>query len=328
MSALTTALAKVEGEHAAALHWFREHSGTTVSWSAMDDQADSGVRLAARAKGIYKPHYTDYALSVRQTLDSPYADKEVIRRSDGSWVYSYYQENPNPAERDQEATNRGLVRCMNDGVPVGVLSQVRPKPGVEYEVLGLATVSEWSNGYFILEGFSSEGERGSGKKEPDAAYDRAKAATSPSSVEDFNPFEQLDAREKQIALIIRRRGQAKFRSALIAAYRGQCVVTGCDAVDALEAAHISPYQGAQTNHVQNGLLLRADLHSLFDLGMLAVEPETKKVVLANALAETSYADLAGRSIAEPHDPGSAPSREALAQHFNWTGIKLPGSHGR
>ena len=187
MSALTTALAKVEGEHAATLHWFREHSGTTVSWSIMDDQADSGVRLAARAKGIYKPRYTDYALSVRQTLDSLYADKEVVRRSDGSWVYPYYQENPNPAERDQEATNRGLVKCMNDGVPVGVLLQVKPRPGVEYEVLGLAAVTDWTSGYFILEGFSADGERGGDRQEPDAAFDRAKAATSQTSVEQFDP---------------------------------------------------------------------------------------------------------------------------------------------
>jgi putative restriction endonuclease len=82
-SALTTALAKVEGEHAAALHWFREHASTTVSWATMDDEADRGARLAACAKGIYKPRYTDYALSVRQTLDSPYADKEVIGRKLG-----------------------------------------------------------------------------------------------------------------------------------------------------------------------------------------------------------------------------------------------------
>jgi putative restriction endonuclease len=139
-------------------------------------------------------------------------------------------------------------------------------------------------------------------------------------VEEFDPFDRFDARERQIAQVIRRRGQSKFRSALIAAYRGQCAITGCNAVDALEAAHISAYLGNQSDHVQNGLLLRADLHSLFDLGMLAIEPETMKVMLADGLAETSYADLAGRSIAGPHDPGSAPSREALEQHFKWTGI--------
>jgi hypothetical protein len=64
----------------------------------------------------------------------------------------------------------------------------------------------------------------------------------------------------------------------------------------------------------------SDLHSLFDLGMLAIDPETRKVVLADSLAGTSYADLEGRSIAVPHDPASSPSQEALAQHFNWTGI--------
>ena len=46
------------------------------------------------AKGIYKPHYMEYALSVRQTLKSHYADKAVQRRPDSSWVYPYFQENP------------------------------------------------------------------------------------------------------------------------------------------------------------------------------------------------------------------------------------------
>jgi hypothetical protein len=147
---------------------------------------------------------------------------------------------------------------MTDGVPIGVLRQVKPRPGVEDEVLGLAAVKEWTNGYFILEGFSPEGEQGRGHDELDAAYDRAKAATSPFSEQEFDPFDRFDARERQIAQVIGRRGQSKFRSVLIAAYRGQCVVTGCDAVDALEAAHISAYLGKQSNHVQNGLLLRED----------------------------------------------------------------------
>jgi putative restriction endonuclease len=197
MSALTTALSKVEGRHAAALNWFREHAGLTVPWSTMDDEAEKGVRLAARAKGIYKPSYTHYALSVRQTIDSSYINKDVIRRSDWSWVFPHHQENPSPAERDHEATNRGLMKCLNDGVPIGVLLQVKSKSGVEYEVLGLATVSEWTNnGYFILEGFSSEGERGSGNDVSDAAYDRAKAAVS--SIVEFDPSDQFDTRENRL----------------------------------------------------------------------------------------------------------------------------------
>ena len=158
MSDLSDALDKIHGEHRQALDWFVSNTGKVISWSAIKAQTDNGFRLVNQAKGIYKPHYTDYALSVRQTLDGPYADKEVERRPDGSWVYPYFQENPDPSQRDREATNRGLMRCMGAGVPVGVLIQFKPSPGVEYLVLGLASVSEWQDGYFILEGYSDEGE--------------------------------------------------------------------------------------------------------------------------------------------------------------------------
>jgi hypothetical protein len=55
----------------------------------MQANANNGARLVNQAKGIYEPHYTPYALSVRQTSESPYADKEVQRRPDGSWVYRW-----------------------------------------------------------------------------------------------------------------------------------------------------------------------------------------------------------------------------------------------
>jgi HNH endonuclease len=65
---------------------------------------------------------------------------------------------------------------------------------------------------------------------------------------------------------------AKFRKKLIAAYRGRCAVTDCDAYDALEAAHILPYRGPAFDHVTNGLLRRADIHTLFDLNLIGIEP--------------------------------------------------------
>jgi hypothetical protein len=69
ISDLEAALAKVEGEHLLALQWFQRQAGKIVSWAEITDHADSGARLVTQAKGIYKPHYTDFALSVRQTLD-------------------------------------------------------------------------------------------------------------------------------------------------------------------------------------------------------------------------------------------------------------------
>jgi hypothetical protein len=286
-----------------------------MSWSTIKAQVDNGFRLVNQAKGIYKPHYTEYALTVRQTLDGPYADKDIERRSDGSWVYPYFQENADPTKRDGEATNRGLMKCMSDGVPVGVLMQTKPKPGVEYLVLGLASVTEWQAGYFILVGFSDKGEF---NFRPDAAHDRAKASTIATT--DFEVDRIEDARERQIAEIIRRKGQAKFRTALISAYEGRCAVTGCDALDALEAAHIFPYRGQYTNHPRNGLLLRADLHSLFDLGLLAIDPTTMTVVLSQRLLDSDYRNLAGLPIAKPSDGALAPSPEALHKHLQWSGL--------
>ena len=139
-------------------------------------------------------------------------------------------------------------------------------------------------------------------------------------MEDFDPSAVSDHREKQIAAVVRRRGQGKFRSALIDIYNGECVITGCNAPEALEAAHISPYLGDETNHPQNGLLLRADIHSLFDLGLIAIDPATMTVVIAEHLKEGSYAELSGIRIATPSDPTLTASVEALKQLHTWTGI--------
>jgi len=69
-----------------------------------------------------------------------------------------------------------------------------------------------------------------------------------------------------------RRGQQHFRDALRKRYGDRCLVTGCEVLAVLEAAHIKPYRGEDDNHPGNGLLLRADIHTLFDLDLLGVEP--------------------------------------------------------
>jgi hypothetical protein len=115
--------------------------------------------------------------------------------------------------------------------------------------------------------------------------------------------------------VVRRRGQPEFRSRLIAAYGGRCAVTGCDAVAAVEAAHIDPYSGPASQHVANGLLLRADLHTLFDLDLIGIDPDTLTVALAPAVRDTAYADLHGVSLRRPADPAGGPDRDALARRW-------------
>jgi hypothetical protein len=308
---------QLDERHREALEWFDRHRGLRVPWAEIKAHADEGARLVNQAKGIYKPKYTDYALSVRTLQEGPYPDKEVEYRADGSWVCQYFQENPDPAKVEREATNRGLLKCMRDGVPVGFLIKRKPKPGVVYEVLGLGFIVDWSNGYFTIEGTAHDG---TVHRSADATRARASRGSVVSAEEDFVPGNDADMREKVIATVAVRRGQAAFRVALLEAYDCRCCVTGCDLKDALEAAHITPYLGVHTNHVQNGLLLRADIHTLFDLGLLAVDGNRRLVLAPALLSSQAYGALQGRELRSPHNPRLAPDPAALEKHRQWAGL--------
>lgn len=131
----------------------------------------------------------------------------------------------------------------------------------------------------------------------------------------FDPDSVTDERERSLRAIRIRRGQAGFRAALMAAYGGRCAITGCAVVDVLEAAHIYPYSGKLTNHVSNGLLLRADLHTLYDCGLIAIEPNTRQVVVAKALHGSSYAKIAGRTLRTCAVEAHGPSKRNLERRY-------------
>lgn len=135
--------------HLLALRWFAGHTGSLEPWP---DPLPDGTLLATKAKGIYKPSWSRYALSVRQTLESRYADRPLEIRGDDGWVYRYFQEDLDPAARDSLYTNRGLMACIRDSIPVGVMLQTKGKPDVRYRILGLGLVKDWSAGHFTIEG--------------------------------------------------------------------------------------------------------------------------------------------------------------------------------
>jgi putative restriction endonuclease len=72
-----------------------------------------------------------------------------------------------------------------------------------------------------------------------------------------------------------RLGQGAFRVLVIDAYQRRCAVTGEKTLPVLEAAHIRPYASQGPHQVSNGILLRSDLHKLFDVGYVTVTPELK-----------------------------------------------------
>lgn len=131
----------------------------------------------------------------------------------------------------------------------------------------------------------------------------------------FNAENIEDARRRVNTSIVQRQGQAEFRRKLLEAYNYQCPITGCNAEPALEAAHIIPYKGTETNHIANGLPLRADIHTLFDLHLLSIEPETHKIVLSPELLATSYIEYMGQSVSLPKQKITQPDPVALAKHY-------------
>lgn len=116
-----------------------------------------------------------------------------------------------------------------------------------------------------------------------------------------------------------RLGQAAFRIAVTAAYGGACAVTGEHALPVLEAAHIRPFaDDASTHDVPNGLLLRADVHRLFDRGYVTVDRGLRFVVSRRPEEEfeNGKADdaLEGRKLSVPAHAADRPSIDALRWH--------------
>ncbi len=128
---------------------------------------------------------------------------------------------------------------------------------------------------------------------------------------EFDP-DAIDAdEERRLASIKDRRGQTAFRKALLEAYGERCAISGCSTVEVLEAAHIYPYRGDDTQAVTNGILLRSDLHTLFDLGLLNVEPADYRVVMDATLKGGEYGQFDGQRLDLPANEKFRPSALAL-----------------
>lgn len=308
----------LQASHRERLRWFEQRAGQV---SGFPKPLPGGQFLVSTPKGIYKPADLPYALSIRVNLESPYSDGLRVDRPNGSWALAYHQENPDAAQRDREFTNVGLMRCIEDAVPVGVLFE-RPRVGgrSQYEVLGLALPVDWRDGYFFFEGFGPNGPELNVDTYADVLLGSARGDEMGQSERDGAPEppgDDYDARLRAVRSIVARQGQRRFRALLLSAYGGQCAITGESVTQVLDAAHIRPYRGPDSNHVTNGLLLRTDLHSLLDLQLLAIHPEQRTVVLSKTLrGSTTYGALNGVPLREPSTTPDRPAASAL--EYTWS----------
>ncbi|CAN5905927.1 hypothetical protein BH11MYX2_BH11MYX2_12070 [soil metagenome] len=133
-------------------------------------------------------------------------------------------------------------------------------------------------------------------------------------------FKLADIDERRWAMQAQalREGQGTFRLRLLEAY-GRCAITGEHTPVVLDAAHIQPYQGPQSNHLQNGLLLTKEFHALFDAGYVTITPDLRVRISERLRTEFQnghrYYPFHDRElVAVPSNEALRPSRDALAWH--------------
>jgi len=305
--------------HQLGLSWFEINKNRTVPFPAA---IESGQLLATKAKGIYKPADWSHALSIRIMLKSDYKDGEFFKVEGSGWVCAYHQElNPrNLAKSENLYSNLALQNSLDDKVPIGILKQTQTQEdgGSEYKVIGLGAVIGKIDEYFVLCDLPTAKTLSAEQIIQHLVQHEAEKLLSneANNVEPNPPPNDNYRRKIHIwSQIVRRQGQGLFRKQLLRAYQNKCCMTETSDVAVLDAAHITPYDGPSTSTLKNGLLLRTDLHTLFDLGLLGIEPITHSIHVHESITETLYRALHGKTLRLPSSEIDRPGLEYLERKW-------------
>jgi len=173
----------------------------------------------------------------------------------------------------------------------------------------------WSRSIVRGKGFDSEIEPGK------SLWDRVRALLAEHNVlegQAAEPAPEDELRYGSPQTVLPRLGQGSFRVMVTDAYHRRCAITHSPVLYVLDAAHIKPYQLGGPHSLANGLLLRKDVHTLFDRGYLTVTPQ-HKIEVSQRIKEQfengkEYYALHGSSIQVPPDEWTRPAAEFLCWH--------------
>lgn len=328
---LEDALALVPVEYAKAYRWFQEMEGEYIRCLPMGDNKPDGFDFPlARQSGIFTPSYSNfrshgrtrddkpakrYVLSIHSEGQKWYDDKDVIYRQDGTWIFDYRAQAPKGDPRRAQSYNEDLMNCLRDGVPVGVM--VKGSNG--YKILGLAYVEKYNS---AMKMFTLHGPVNIETEDAGAFVEEEGSLYTLDESDELLHWTDLDERKVATYERVVREGQEKFREDVMAAYDGACALTGVTIPEVLQAAHIDPYRGRHTQIVSNGILLRSDIHLLYDAQLLGIAPESHIIELSDKLIGSPYERLAreiagkgSRRLRIPQDPRLAPREELLSSHY-------------
>lgn len=208
------------------------------------------------------------------------------------------------------------------------------RPGVDYTIgcrivvqpvflpenLWIPQPTSWSRSIVVGKVFDTMERNGLALWERVQEAAIAVSATTQSSVvqQPRLPFRAEVSRFGAPQLIRPRLGQGAFRLAVTEAYKRQCAISEGRVLPALDAAHIQAYSDGGVHEVTNGLLLRKDIHCVFDAGYVTFDEDLRMVVSDRVRTEFNngheYRRLHGQRLCVPADPTLQPNPEFLRWH--------------
>jgi putative restriction endonuclease len=169
---------------------------------------------------------------------------------------------------------------------------------------------EWKREIVRGRGFDSEGDGGE-------IWQRLEPLIR-IPAQEAQPIEGSQPRYGDPVTVFPRLGQGSFRLIVTDSYDRRCAFTNSPVLHVLDAAHIRPYSSGGTNAPSNGLLLRQDMHTLFDRGYMTVTP-SHQIEVSSRIGEEfhngkEYYRLHGEAMRLPESGDRRPSSEFLRWH--------------
>jgi len=300
------------------------YTGRIVPWDFIKktDRYVTGIdRFHNLITGIYKPAWSEYALSIIMKNKSPYDRKdEYVFLDDGRWLMTYAPRSGGLSISD----NKALIKCMSDHLPVGVFIQLTDKTnrdhGATYRVLGLGSITNYDAkaDVFYIEAVEHKVLENITNVLPDPV-ERYQTQLYAQLTNDFRPTIQ---EEKATYNVTTYKRDIAFRKMILKEYDFTCSICEMkfhigDLVEA-QAAHIVPKRQSGTDDPRNGISLCRTHHWAFDSGIFSLSNDYRVQLSHIAKKANSnkfnLLDFSEKQVTLPQNNLLHPHPVALAWH--------------
>ena len=257
-------------------------------------------------RGIHKPACVDFAATLIYGSGPKYEKQEsMVQLDDGTSVILYKRQEKSSSSNktNKRVYNDALLACMASRLPVGVFNKV--SSGLYLPSLYFVTDFDETSGIATLQGPITSLD--------DARFGTAEDAAIANTLKGTSTEEYVDptTRERISVVVAKRTRQQSFRDQLLHAYNNSCAVTSYDVPVGLEAAHIWRHFGRASQTTPHGILLRADIHRLYDAQLCSIEPGTHRFLLAESIRDSRYRKYDGQVIHLPQSDDLWPNERDL-----------------